>query len=85
LEGKNALQKGDTAKAIQAFHLANRVDSLYAECYFQLAEIDYAQGNFATAKSYYTKAKELDNLRFRAPKVFNEIIRNVPLTAKGFI
>ncbi len=83
LEGKNALQKGDTAKAIQAFHLANRVDSLYAECYFQLAEIDYAQGNFATAKSYYTKAKELDNLRFRAPKVFNEIIRKCTADRKG--
>lgn len=73
-EGKNALEKGDTTKAIHSFLSANIIDSMYAECHFQLGEIAFAQKDFTSAKEYYTNAKDLDNLRFRAPKFLNEII-----------
>jgi lysophospholipase L1-like esterase len=49
----------DTPSAAQTFALANQA---------------WARGDFATAKQAYTRAKELDALRFRAPEAIDEII-----------
>lgn len=73
--GKLALQEGDTLKAINHFTSANKLDSTYAECQFRLGEISYAKKDYKTARKYFTNAKELDQLRFRAPEAFNDIIR----------
>ena len=37
----------------------------------------YAQGNFGLAKADFDKAKELDELRFRAPEAINTIIKKI--------
>ncbi len=75
--GNVALHVGDTLKAINFFTSANKVDSTYAECQFRLGEISYAQKDYNTARKYYINAKELDQLRFRAPEAFNDIIEKV--------
>jgi tetratricopeptide (TPR) repeat protein len=75
--GKDAMEKGDTIKAYDLFISANKLDSTSAECQYRLGNIAYTKGNYLLAKKYYTNAKELDQLRFRAPEVFNSIIRKV--------
>jgi tetratricopeptide (TPR) repeat protein len=82
-DGQLELEEHDTLKAFRSFSEANKLDSTYAECQFQLGEISYARGDFKAAKIYYTNAKELDQLRFRAPEAFNEILRRVASERKG--
>lgn len=50
-------------------------DSLDATKQFALGNKAYNQGNYSAAKGHYIKAKEYDELRFRAPEAINEIIR----------
>lgn len=78
-KGKLSLEKGDTLHAFDSFTAANKLDSTFAECHFRLGEIAYAKGDFNTAKKRFNVATELDQLRFRAPEAFNDIIRNVAL------
>lgn len=76
-KGQQQLKKGDTLQAMNSFLAANKLDSTYAECQFQLGNTSYSQGHYMDAKKYYINAKELDQLRFRAPEAFNRIIRKV--------
>lgn len=78
-KGKLLLEKGDTLQAFGSFTAANKLDSTFAECHFRLGEIAYAKGDFITAKKHFNIAKELDQLRFRAPEAFNDIIRKVAI------
>jgi len=82
-KGKLSLEKGDTLQAFDAFTAANKLDSTFAECQFRLGEIAYAKGDFNTAQKLYTNAKELDQLRFRAPEAFNGIIRKIAANRTG--
>jgi lysophospholipase L1-like esterase len=50
-------------------------DSLSASKAYEAAEAHYLRGEYALAKEGYIKAKEYDELRFRAPERMNEIIR----------
>jgi len=53
------------------------VDSLYnAAREYGLGELSYAQSSYKEAQQHYFRAKEYDALRFRAPDVFNKIIRS---------
>ncbi|NEW81441.1 MAG: hypothetical protein GZ094_03640 [Mariniphaga sp.] len=81
--GKLSLEKGDTLQAFDSFTAANKLDSTFAECQFRLGEIAYARGDFNAAKKLYTNAKELDQLRFRAPEAFNAIIRRIAANRPG--
>ncbi len=74
-DGKLALEKKDTLEAFRLFSLANKLDSTYSECQFKLAEISFARKDYQSARKFYTNAKELDQLRFRAPEIFNQIIK----------
>lgn len=73
-DGKLALEKKDTLEALRLFSSANKLDSTSAECQFKLAEISSARKNYQSARKFYIHAKELDQLRFRAPGIFNQII-----------
>lgn len=44
---------------------------------FEQAEEAYYSGDYKKAKELYIKAKDLDMLRFRAPEVFNAIIKEM--------
>jgi len=52
-------------------------DTCSAQTWFDSAKINYMQKDYAEAKEAYMKAKELDALRFRAPKAINAIIRDL--------
>lgn len=81
--GKFALQHGDTIKATEFLTAASELDSTFAECQFRLGEISFAKKDYKTARKYYTNAKELDQLRFRAPEAFNDIIEKVAGSRKN--
>lgn len=55
---------------------ANRLANKNADAAYELGKY-YLQKNKDTAKKYFHIAKELDLLRFRAPKKINEIIMNL--------
>ena len=44
---------------------------------FNEAKIKMKERNFSKAKHLFIRAKELDELRFRAPEIFNTIIKNL--------
>ncbi len=73
--GKLALEKKDTIDAFRLLSLACKLDSTHAECQFKLAEISFARKDYNSARKFYANAKELDQLRFRAPEIFNQIIK----------
>jgi len=72
-------------KQIQKLKAAVKKDSLCGELYYWLGKHQYFREAYGQAKKNFLMAKELDQLRFRAPSVFNGIIRkkaekyNIPL------
>ena len=72
--GVKALKDKRYAQAKEFLKAAEQVYDLHAACNFYLGEAEYGLGNFKSAKAYYTKAKDLDGLRFRAPEEFNRIL-----------
>ncbi|QIP15641.1 hypothetical protein G8759_24910 [Spirosoma aureum] len=72
--GLEALKKQNYAGAHRYYQAANQINNTHALCNYYLGKITYEQGNFGLAKTYFTKAKDLDGLRFRAPEKLNELI-----------
>ena len=75
--GINAFEKNDLNSAITWLKKADQLYSSSAVCNYYLGQIAYKQSDFANAKKYYLKAKDLDGLRFRAPGQFNEILASL--------
>ena len=75
--GLAALQSGNVPTADAYFKAANQVNDTHALCTYYLGQTAYVQGDFGQAKRYFSKAKDLDGLRFRAPESFNAIIRQL--------
>jgi tetratricopeptide (TPR) repeat protein len=75
--GLNDFNNNKLNSASQYFKQANQKYNEHALCNFYLGKLAYHSGNFAQAKIYYDKAKELDGLRFRAPEEFNVVIENL--------
>jgi lysophospholipase L1-like esterase len=78
---KSALIQGIKAYDNKKFDLAagylqkaNHQYNSSALCNYYLGKIAYGQGDFKLAKKYLTTAKDLDELRFRAPEAFNQTI-----------
>lgn len=78
---KGALTQGITAYDQKNFDLAtvylqkaNEQYGLNALCNYYLGKIAYLHGDFKSAKKYLIMAKDLDQLKFRAPEAFNQII-----------
>jgi tetratricopeptide (TPR) repeat protein len=72
--GMNAFAKNDFNSAITRLKKADQLYNSSAVCNYYLGQIAYKQSDFANAKKYYLRAKDLDGLRFRAPEQFNEIL-----------
>ena len=75
--GLEALGKGDSLAAFHLLSGANRIFSGHAGCNYKLGQLEYAKGDFTQAKSYFVHAKEMDELRFRAPEELNKVIANL--------
>ena len=63
------------AKALKLYYSAAQIDDEYAELAFRIARCESALGDYAAAKDHYTRARDMDTLRFRADSRINEIIR----------
>lgn len=75
--GEAALHEHDTLIAFDHFKKANNTFSEHADCNFYLGSLSYAQKKYREAKIYFETAKELDELRFRAPDILNTIISDL--------
>lgn len=72
--GKAAFDAGDWATAYKLFREAEGIDSMHALCNYYLGCLALRQGDPGQAKAWFSRAEELDALRFRAPSLMNNII-----------
>ena len=70
-------QAGQYAKAVEAYLTAADIDDSYADLQFRLGRCFWALQQYADAADRYTRARELDTLRFRADNRINAVIRQV--------
>lgn len=56
---------------------ANTPEQLAAADWYRLGHLFHLQQEYEQAGLYFTKAKDSDALRFRAPEVFNQVIRHL--------
>lgn len=69
------------AEALKLYNSAAQIDDQYAELAFRIARCESALGDYTAAKDHYTRARDLDTLRFRADSRINEIIRATAKTS----
>lgn len=74
------LQKADSTQAYRYFKKATENYPDHALCNYYLGQLESARGNAGAAHRYFSKARDLDGLRFRAPEEFNEIVRQLTAT-----
>lgn len=67
----------DSINALNLFNQAYLLDSTHAAVCYQMGKLLYAKGAYLKSYQYFVKAKENDQLRFRAPEAFNRIIREI--------
>ncbi|GAA5214155.1 tetratricopeptide repeat protein [Corallincola platygyrae] len=73
---RTALEAGEDKLAIQGLtEMAEQFDT--ANAWFTLGNALILKGEQDKAREAYLKAKDRDQLRFRAPEAFNDIIRNL--------
>ncbi len=63
-------------KAVQQYLLAAEIDDSFADLQFRLGRCYWSMEEFIKARDRYTKARQLDTLRFRADSRINEVITN---------
>ena len=76
-KGLEAYKAKDFDTAFNHFLIANQIDSTYAMNNFLIGEILYEKDDYNRANHFYSNAKELDVLRFRAPEAINTIIKKL--------
>jgi tetratricopeptide (TPR) repeat protein len=54
-----------------------------AAYFFKLGQLEYKKRNFKSALQYFVKAKQLDELRFRAPEEINSTIKKIAANYKN--
>ncbi len=67
----------DVGEKIKGFHGLVDMDESYAMTHYHLAKAYLETENTLKAKAHFIRAKEYDNLRFRAPEEINEIAQMV--------
>ena len=72
---------GRYAAALGFYSAAQAVDDQYANLHFRMGRSQWKLGHFSEAKDHFTRARELDSLRFRADSSINDIIRQVGQSA----
>jgi tetratricopeptide (TPR) repeat protein len=72
--GLKAMEKSDSATAYADFNDAGHAYGGHALCNYYLGRLAYRDGDSGLAKSRFSKARDLDELRFRAPEELNGII-----------
>ncbi|MDF2433890.1 MAG: hypothetical protein JWP44_3521, partial [Mucilaginibacter sp.] len=72
--GLKSFENGDLVLAEAYLKKADKLYNSSALCNYSLGQLAFKQGDFAQAGKYFSKAKDLDGLRFRAPEQFNGIL-----------
>ncbi len=70
-------------EAMKLYTAAAQIDDQYAELEFRIARCRLKMDDFPGARQHFTRARDLDTLRFRADTHINEIIRSVASSAPG--
>lgn len=80
-EGANQENARSYSAALQAYQAAEKIDGQYAELQFRIARCLRALGDLDAARSRFSRARDLDTLRFRADSRINDINRSVATAA----
>ncbi|MBN2685974.1 MAG: tetratricopeptide repeat protein [Pontiellaceae bacterium] len=70
-------KKGQWAEAATAYNEAEAIDSHYAELHYRKAQCALKRKDSATALAEFSKARDLDTLRFRSDSRMSQIVRAV--------
>lgn len=86
-QGRLLEKAGDFSAALAEYANAARIDDTYADLVYSMGACLLALGRPQEAKAYYTKARDLDTLRFRADSRMNQGVQQVAqkLTGQGAI
>jgi tetratricopeptide (TPR) repeat protein len=76
-QGAEMGSMGANAEALKQYLSAAQIDDQYAELQFRIARSQWLLGDYAAARDHFTRARDLDVLRFRADSRINEIVRSV--------
>lgn len=84
-QGAEYLKNGKPDPALVAFTQAEQLDGDYAELQFLIGRTNLQLENWEEAKRRFSKARDLDTLRFRADSRINTIIRTTAnkFTSRG--
>lgn len=74
-QGLQAAIDGDTTRALVLLDTLIQRDSLSAEVFYTKARLLDEQGAYDSARRAYLDAKDRDQLPFRAPEAWNQVIR----------
>ncbi len=75
--GEALLREGMFDQAAEAFEEARAIDDEPANVHYRLAQADVGSGRTGDARREFTRARDLDGLRFRADSRINDVIRQV--------
>ena len=75
--GREAERREQVADAVVAYERARQIDSGFAEAAFRQAVCELAQHKNDKAETNFSRARDLDALRFRADSAINNTIRRV--------
>jgi tetratricopeptide (TPR) repeat protein len=84
-EGMRLLTTQRYADAMKSFHSCTQVDSGNADAFYRLGQCCDSLHQYTDAKVFYSKARDLDGLRFRAATDCSEIIRSVATRENAFL
>ncbi len=84
VQAQEFLQVEDAEAALRTTNLACAIDAGHAMSEFRRAQAFEALGKNGEAAQSYSRARDLDGCRFRAPSSFQSIVREVIETANDF-
>jgi tetratricopeptide (TPR) repeat protein len=70
------------AEALKQYQAASAIDDEYAELEFRMARAAWRLGDYKSAGEYFSRARDLDTLRFRADSKINDLNRTVAASSK---
>jgi len=76
-QGDGLERAATSADALELYLAAAQIDDQFADLHFRIARCQWALGDYVAAKEHYTRARDLDTLRFRADSRINDAIRAV--------
>ena len=76
-QGNDLEAMNNYGEALQRYQAASKIDDQYAELEFRIARCLSNLGDYSAAKQHYSRARDLDTLRFRADSKINDINRSV--------